>query len=60
MAEVSDRAIRYGRGVAKALLSGRKGHGGGECSYRVMREEDLIALAALAFDAGMNAGGEGR
>lgn len=55
MAELSPLARDYGRRVAAKLLDGRKGHGGGPCLSRVMREADLIALAGLAFDAGLNA-----
>ena len=50
--EASAIARSYGRGVAEAMLRGRKGHGGGPCLSRVLREADLIALAAHAFEAG--------
>lgn len=51
---VSPEARAYGAAVARKLLTNRKGHGNGPCSYRVMREAQLSALASLAFEAGRN------
>lgn len=52
---VSPAALQYARRVARGLLSNRTGHGGGPCSYRQLDETQLIALAAMAFDAGVKA-----
>lgn len=45
-------AEAFGRMVARQLFAGRTGHGGGPCSYRQMREAEIVALAGIAFDAG--------
>jgi len=51
-AKVSPEADRWASHNAARLLSGRKGHGGGPCTTRVLSEAQLYALLALAFDAG--------
>lgn len=49
---LEDAAAEYGRRVAVKLFEGRKGHGGGPCSRRVLGPADLAAIAAAAFQAG--------
>ena len=45
-------AEMFGRRNAARLFEGRKGHGGGPCSYRSLRPAELAALLAAAFEAG--------
>lgn len=47
-----ETAENFGRKAAQKLLAGRTGHGGGPCTYRNMREADLIAFAIVAFEMG--------
>lgn len=52
---ITPEARAYGIRVANRLLRNRAGHGGNKAAgvgYRQMRQADIIALAALAFDAG--------
>lgn len=48
----SPPARAYGFRASRALLSNRKGHGGGPCSARRLGAAELAALCAVAFDAG--------
>jgi hypothetical protein len=50
---IDPRAKRYGELAAEKLLAGRKGHGGGPCMRRNLTREELIAVCASAFEAGM-------
>jgi hypothetical protein len=45
----SPRAEAYGIGAAKALMLGK---GGAVRSRRIITEPELVAVIALAFDAG--------
>jgi hypothetical protein len=49
---ISEAAMAFGRRHAKTMFEGRKGHGGGSCSYRTLRPPEIEALLAAAFDAG--------
>lgn len=51
-ARTSPVAEAFGRRNAAKLFEGRKGHGGGPCSYRSLRPAELAALLAAAFEAG--------
>jgi hypothetical protein len=57
--KTSAEADAFARRAAGLLLANRKGHGGGPCKARRMTEAQLVALIALAFDAGL-AKGAGR
>lgn len=48
-------ALAFGSRTAEGLFRGRKGHGGGPCSYRTFRPAEVAALAALAYEAGLRA-----
>jgi hypothetical protein len=48
-------AMAFGTRTAEGLFRGRKGHGGGPCSYRTFRPAEVAALAALAYEAGLRA-----
>ncbi len=55
MTGISTAARAYGEQAAAKLLGNRAGHGGNKAAgvgYRQMRAADIVALAALAFDAG--------
>jgi hypothetical protein len=52
MSDISQAARTYGERAATALMDKRKGHGGGPIARRVLSRAELIALAAIAFDAG--------
>jgi len=47
-----ERAKQVGERVAEKLFVGRKGHGGGECSRRVLTREDVAAIAQSAYEIG--------
>lgn len=49
MSELREDVLDTARLMAERLLKGRTGHGGGECTYRQMRKEDLIAFAYSAI-----------
>jgi len=59
-AQSSPVAEAFGRRNAGRLFEGRKGHGGGPCSYRSLRPNELAALLAAAFDAGARHAEQGR
>lgn len=48
----SAAALEFGQDVARKMLN-RRGHGGAQgVVHRQMKHADLVALAAIAFDAG--------
>lgn len=42
--------------TVEKLFAGRKGHGGGPCSYRNFRREELHAVVEAIFEIGFNQG----
>jgi hypothetical protein len=48
----SSGAQAFGDRVANKLFEGRTGHGGGPCSYRNLRREEISTLAATAYHLG--------
>lgn len=43
-------------GFLYSLFSGRKGHGGGPCTKRVLRHKDLKKILEDAYDRGFRDG----
>jgi len=42
--------------MVERLFAGRKGHGGGACSYRVLRPPELREIVKLAYEMGWKDG----
>lgn len=55
MADFDPRSRKYGELASEKLFAGRKGHGGGECSRRVLNRNELAAICACAFEMGLRA-----
>lgn len=52
-ADLSPQARAYARAASRAMMTGRRGHGGTtRVVHRQMTEAQLFALIALSFDQG--------